>query len=1503
MTVSDDRKKSGFFLGGEKSGPIIRALLLATLAILPTAAQQASHQDSQSALSSPPASPATNASHQLPADVAKEIAEDEPAVQGALTKIDDVSAYDTAIPKAERVLHLRIANQGSTWWETVDAHQDLADLRQLSSMTADERSSLIAEWNLREQVTTFRSTGKPAQAIEFQTQIVSAEEKILGDDSRVYASDISLLGQMYEGMDNYERSEPLLKQALEIRKRALGEQHPVYAQSLNDLALLYQTMGRYHEAEALYKQSLDVLHETIGSDQPQYAETLDNLATLTVATGQDKQAETIYLEAIEIEKKTVGSQSPLYATTICNLGDLYRYMGLYAQALPLQQESLTIRKTVLGDQHPDYARSLDRLAALYDSMGRYVQAEPLYKQALDIRKKALGEEHSDYARSLNNLALLYKEMGRYPESEPLFQQALAIRQKVFGAQHRTYASTLDDLGQLDTAMGKYDEAEKLFKQALEIRKNTVGVEHPAYAVNLDNLALLYEEMGRYKEAENLLNQALEIRRKTIGEHHPGYAHNLNDLAQLYQTTGRYDDAEKLYKQALEIQKGTLGEVHSDYATTVDNLASLDVATGRDDEAEKHYREALDVEKKAVGDQHPMYAATLCNLGDLYRLMGRFSQAEPLQLQSRDIRKKALGEDHPDYARSLDRLAALYDSMGRRQDAEPLYKQALEIRKNALGEEHPDYARTLNNLALLYKEMGRYTDSEPLYLEALEIRKKVFGEGHRTIASSLDDLAQLYTAMAQYEKAEPLYEQALEIRKKTLGENHPAYAVNLDNLSLLYELMGRYDEAEPLCRQALDIRRRTVGEHHPQYAANMRHLATILAATDRSQEASQLLLQSALLQWQHLTENFPTMSDQQKRQFLSQSRFVQSEELSSLVFGGKGADPKDGFRGVLLSKQLLFEVARQESGALLAAVASAPPEWQALWHQREQLRHEYATTAILDMSESSRPPAAVAADQQRMQSLAHRIEALETELRRGNPAYAAQAPLQMVTLDDVSAGLRPGEVLLEYVEYRPRDFKARKWGDAHYGVFILHGGTGKLTAVDLGSAAAIDDAEQIFRNRMRTAISLLGNVLPSMKQVHDSEAAAAEASSALRALVWDPMEKNLVGVKRAYVAPDGMLSLIPFEALAKPDQAGGWHYLVETRELVYLNTGRDLARLTLTARSRAAQNKTAVLVSDPDFDANQLRVATVVAGLAPPSATVVIGRTGQQVPKPPPMATLGGSSSNQAECQLPAAWAQAPVDYLDQLLTEPARKQLADLGWAVTMLTHVSAVEEAVLDLQAPRILQFATHGYYLNCSAKAESWDNPLLRSGMVMSGVNTWPKEHAVYYRVGKEILSEDQARARGLTYEQLQASRVEAADGILTAYEVSGMNLQGTELVNLTACETGLGEVTPDGVAGLRQAFLLAGARALTMSMWEVPAAETGGELNNFYEKWLLKTVKGQRTGTRYEAFHLAQLSALKAARAQYGSGHPYYWAGVVFVGDPGDLPGSWPVAPRPAASHAAE
>jgi CHAT domain-containing protein len=315
-------------------------------------------------------------------------------------------------------------------------------------------------------------------------------------------------------------------------------------------------------------------------------------------------------------------------------------------------------------------------------------------------------------------------------------------------------------------------------------------------------------------------------------------------------------------------------------------------------------------------------------------------------------------------------------------------------------------------------------------------------------------------------------------------------------------------------------------------------------------------------------------------------------------------------------------------------------------------------------------------------------------------------------------------------------------------------------------------------------------------------------------------------------------------------------------------------------------KTAALVGNPAFGASPQEIARAVAGIS--STPFIEARSAQRTGSPTSgSTTLGGAD-------IPRNWQQLPQ--LDRLIEQVAA-QLTRLGWIVTHLNHEKAVEEAVLALKGPRILQFATHGFLLNSPPQdAQGWDNPLLQSMLLLAGVNRSTPDNSVFYRVGKEVLTEKDARARGLNETQLLATRLELADGQLTAYEVSGMDLRGTELVNLTACETGLGAVTAEGVAGLRQGFLMAGARSLTMSMWEVPAEETTSQIGDFYQRWLGRN----KAVTRYGAFRGAQLAALAAARRELDSGHPFYWAATVYVGDPGDLLPAAAESDNKAAAH---
>ena len=221
----------------------------------------------------------------------------------------------------------------------------------------------------------------------------------------------------------------------QLAGQALNVEGLTAARKLNDQAIAYYKQGRYAEAEPLLVQALDIRREALPEGHSDIARSLNNLAELYRAQSRYAEAEPLYKQALNIVRQALGEQHPHVATSLNNLALSYESQGRYAKAEPLYLQALDIRRHNLGKDHPDIAQSLNNLAGLYVSQGHYAEAEPLFKQALDIHRQAYGEQHSHVATSLNNLAGLYKSQGRYAEAEPLYLQALAILEDALGAQH------------------------------------------------------------------------------------------------------------------------------------------------------------------------------------------------------------------------------------------------------------------------------------------------------------------------------------------------------------------------------------------------------------------------------------------------------------------------------------------------------------------------------------------------------------------------------------------------------------------------------------------------------------------------------------------------------------------------------------------------------------------------------------------------------------------------------------------------------------------------------------------------------------------------------------------------------------------------------------------------------------------------------------------------------------------------------------------------------------
>jgi len=1044
--------------------------------------------------------------------------------------------------------------------------------------------------------------------------------------------------------------------------------------------------------------------------------------------------------------------------------------------------------------------------------GKYDEALPLTERAWESRERLLGSEHHDVASVINSLAGTYTLRGEYVKAEPLYRRALEIREKVLGKDHPDTAESFNNLAVLYYKQGKDGEAERLFRRALAIREKALGKDHPYTAQSLNSLALLYYSQGKYAEAELLLNRALDIREKALGKDHPDTANSLNMLAVLYETQGKYEESEHLYNRMLAIREKALGKDHPDTAAGLNNLAVLYDRQGKYKKAEPLYQRAFNIYEKALGKDHPDTATSLDNLATLYSYQGKYVEAEPLFNHALAIREKALGEDHPDIAFSFNNLAVLYDRQGKYAEAERLYKRALAIREKAQGKDHPLTALSLNNLAGLYRAHGKYAEAEPLYQRALDIREKALGKDHPNTAASLDDLAGLYRAHGKYAEAEPLHKRALAIREKALGKDHPNIAQSFNSLALLYYSQGKYGEAEPLYQRALAIREKALVKDHPDTAASLNNLAALYTAKGDLAQAVTVQSRANSVGERNLAINLAIGSERQKLAYLA----LFSEQTDFTLSLHCQALPRDPQALELAITTLLRRKGRGldvMANTIAALRRRAAPEDQAAFDQLAEARSQLAALT-LRVSRTDKPETY----RERLKSFVDKVEELESTLSARSPEFRAQA--QPVTLTAIRAALPADSALIEFAVYTPRDLRNNKNKLPPRYLAYLLAAQGQPRWIDLGEVAPIDRAITAWRRALRNP------------RRNDVKRLARAVDEKVMRPVLALAPSGLGKTRRLLIAPDGLLNLVPFAALVDRQ----WRYLIERYSISYLTSGRDLLRSAV--RPRVEQK--AVIVADPDYG----RIARAGAS------------SGRDVGLPPGSPQSSGAQLNLAQVYFPplvgtAGEAQALKAILPQ----------------ATVFTREQATEAALKGVTSPRILHVATHGFFLrdqelelvggrdmgavtvrSVGFADQPVENPLLRSGLALAGVN------------------------------RHRRSAEQGEDGVLTALEAAGLDLWGTKLVVLSACDTGVGEVkNGEGVFGLRRALALAGAETQVMSLWPVSDLGTR-ELMVEYYKGL------QRGEGRGDGLRRVQLEMLKRKARK----HPFYWASFIQAGEWGNLEG---------------
>jgi CHAT domain-containing protein/tetratricopeptide (TPR) repeat protein len=1067
--------------------------------------------------------------------------------------------------------------------------------------------------------------------------------------------------------------------------------------------------------------------------------------------------------------------------------------------------------------------------------GKSDEALRLVEQVVAHDRKRHSAERPEFvADSLALLATVELRREDFAAARRAAAECLALRMRQLAPGHWQVTDAryfLDTIACLENAPAelrrKHAESRRQFNEAIrgpgqsdwertaaelpEIKKKIFGEDHPNFATSLHNLAVACYQRGDYARAEALCRRALEIRKQALGTAHPDYAASLHTLAAVYASRGDSQRAEPLYREAMEIRNTALGEEHLDYAGSLHGLAVLYADRGEFPRAEPLYRQALRITKELLGEDHPRYADTLNALADLYYAQGRLAQAEPLLRQAAETKRQALGADHPEYAVTLNDLALLYADQGDYARAEPLCRQALDITRNALGETHPSYAVGLANMAMLYANQGHVARAASLYRQAFELQRRTIGETHPACIQCLRNLALAYADQGDDARAETLLRRASETSKTVLGEGHPEYANALACLAKLYCDRQDFARAEPLFRQALEIRAKTLGTGHPEYATAVSNLGTLCRARGDFAQAEKLYRQACGVFRAQLEATSVVQSERQQLAMLQSVRRFLDNYLSLAVESRRYADQV--YREMLAWKGSVLLRQRQMRAAGTTAETSA------VFGQLQRVVLQWAKLA-----QATPDPKQATSWRERVAELAAERERLEAELSRRSAAY--RRAKRLATPQELQAALPKDVALLDFLEFLLRiagDARQRRAATAerHLLACVVRKDQ-PIQFVDLGPAGPLAEAIDTWRASFGTS--------------PDGRA----AGKLLRERIWEPLEPQLDGARIVLVSPDGALARLPLAAL--PGKKPGT-YLLEERTFGLVPVPQVLAEVR-DERGGRQLKEDLLLVGDVDYDAHTARAPQAGPRRAEPGESVrpPADRAGQRMHFDPLPGTQGELALIAAMYRR-AAHAESPA----------------------ALLTGDRASKRAFCeDAPRHRSIHVATHGYFLPAECRSALAAPPTAGRSLTMAGEaqgRGWPPGLLCGLALAGANHAAEQAAS-------LAAIPDDQDNGILTAEEIGDMNLEGTELVVLSACDTGLGAVAGgEGLLGLQRAFQAAGARNVVASLWRVDDQATAALMRVFYAKlWQEKLSPSEalRQAQLYIFRHPGEIGRLATARS---------------------------------------
>lgn len=923
----------------------------------------------------------------------------------------------------------------------------------------------------------------------------------------------------------------------------------------------------------------------------------------------------------------------------------------------------------------------------------------------------------------------------------------------------------------------------------------------------------------YFELEKQTLQALGLNRTT------DFSNSLNNLAYLYVQDGNYGKAGAIAEELLANDRVLFPPTAQEYITSVLDVADIYVQLDRIKEAQallistlkqqpkktisrgvllnkigdlysytgeytralRSLTEALDVHGELAGEESPEYINTAINLGILFMNQGKYPEAE-------EIFEVALTKVAPSemaYASLLNNQALVLQSLGQLEKAEQTLSEIKKRDSLELGPAHPDYAITLSNLGLVYADQAKFQQAETVLTNALAIQKQNGEASTISFARKLNNLAKVHQMKGSPSQAVPLLQDALSIFRKNLGKESPEYATAALNLGVALWKSGSGEAGYKYLKLSASIRAKRLGKKHPGYAECLLKIAEYQWEKRLAKEAKSSFGEVFDNYYFQIDETFPVLTEEEKSKFYYTNIRPAFDKFNSFAFEYRNENPaliNDVYNYLINTKASIMYATEKVKSSILASGDKTLIEQFEQWQSaREQIAKLYSQNQ----------------EHHFMDSLLNSADAMEKELARRSASFSRQLVRQKINFDDIRKALRPGEAAVEvlrFKKYNPKNTGASHEEEINYAFLVVTGDANapvQLIAMKMGR-----EMETKFLKYYRNNIRF--NMPDAASYQH----------------YFQPLGEFLKkqNITRVFLSPDGVYNQINLNGIENPETKQfllnefDIRLVTNTRELVEATTGRD-------------DHQSSTLIGYPKFNLDESEISISEHASTTRGISTRAWRGG----------LLRYMRGEEGIAVLPG--------------TEKEIETIAELfGEGTSVYMEHQASERVAKNVNNPRVLHIATHGYFLQDETElkagsAKYFANPLLNAALILAGAEN-------FLRTGEPI-NED------------------GDDGILTAFEAMNLKLDNTHLVVLSACETALGDVkNGEGVYGLQRALKLAGAKSIVMSLWNVDDDATQQLMTAFYEEM-------SRSGDQHEAFRIAQLKV----KENFPS--PFYWAAFVMVG----------------------